>query len=155
MKLKAIIICFIITVLICVSATLFIYYWVCKAAYNAFKSEQADRRAYLHIDDSIKVAQFLQRKECREKRFAYHMTHDELLYKYAEMIAAEEWNERNTQDLYHNQSPEVKAVLRANKMSIARKMTTEFIGWFDNGYATRVLTSMSAMQGKQMAGLIP
>lgn len=40
-------------------------------SWRAYREEQAEKYAYQHIDDSIKTAQFMQRKECREKRFAY------------------------------------------------------------------------------------
>lgn len=54
----------------------------------------------------------------------------ELLHKTAEMIAADDWNARNTQDMFHNQSPEVQAVLRSNKMKIATLMVESFYDWY-------------------------
>lgn len=62
------------------------------------------------------------------------MNHEELLHKTAEMIASDAWNKANPQDLYHNQSTEMQAVLRANSMAIATLMVEKFYYYFALGY---------------------
>jgi len=79
------------------------------------------------------------------------MTHEELLHIVAEMIAADDWNARNTQNLYHTQSTEMQAVLRANKINISHVIVKEFLDWYMQGCVDGTLGDNNAKQ----YGLIP